>query len=558
MDVIDILYDGDQTARTALGQTLEGLLKELPPREPKAVGAIVNGGIRELSYPLYADSSIRWLDYTSPNGHRIYKRSLIFVLLAACRRLFPERQLKTHHSLENGSYCQLLGETPLQQEEIIALEKEMGKIVEADLPIVCNELSQEDAVAFFTSQGKEDKASLIAMRQSHRLNLYTLDGIGEYFFGRMANRTGLLDCFQLLPFDEGMVLRLPAQKDTGFCHETFTQPRRLYATLREYREHARYLKVETVPQLNQVIQEDRFAKLSLVEEAIQERELHQIADSILADFPQVRLVLIAGPSCSGKTTFTQRLGIQFRALGIHPLSISLDDYFIDRDKTPLDEYGQKDYESIRALDLPLFNRHLEALIAGEEVQVPRYDFITGKRSEIRCNCRLDENKIILVEGIHGLNEELTAAIPQAQKRKIYISALTQLKMDAYTPIPSSDNRLYRRIIRDMRFRGHSAEQTIMIWNSVRRGEAKNIFPFQEEADYFFNSAFLHELAIIRPLVEPALEAIPSSSPAYLEARRLLRFIQYFLPAPADFTPNNSILQEFLGHSIFHNYGLAED
>ncbi len=550
-NTVKIIYDENKTAETAMGQTLEGLLKELPPRELQPVGAVVNGGLRELSYPLYADSKIRFLDYTSPNGHRIYKRSLIFVLLLAAKRLYPKRQLKVNHSLENGSYCQLLGGPPLSPGEIKALEEEMAGIIKANLPITLNELSQQDAVAYFEARGELDKASLIAMRKSNRLNLYTLDGIGEYFFGRMANRTGLLSRFQLLPFDEGMVLRLPALRDTGFSNDTFTQPRRLYATLREYREHTRFLEVKTVPQLNRVINQGQIAQLSLVEEAIQERNLHHIADSIAADFPQVRLVLIAGPSCSGKTTFTQRLAIQFKALGIHPLPISLDDYFIDRENTPLDEYGEKDFESIHALDLPLFNRHLQALLEGEEVQIPRYDFHSGQRGEESCPCRLDENKIILIEGIHGLNEELTAAIPHSKKRKIYISALTQLNMDEYTPIPTSDNRLYRRIIRDMQFRNHTAEQTIALWNSVRRGEAKNIFPFQEDADYFFNSAFLHELAIIRPLVEPSLEEIGCGAPAYLEARRLLRFIQYVLPAPRDFIPNNSILQEFLGGSIFH-------
>lgn len=548
---IAIHYDRDQTLEVPQGSSLEEVLKLLPQRDPAPVAAIVNGGLQELGYRLYAPSEIQWLDYYSPNGHRIYKRSLIFVLLVAAKRLFPERRLHISHSLENGSYCRLEGAQPLQAAEVERLQTMMWEIVAADLPIHCNSVSREDAVAFFANEGKADKAALIALRQNNRINLYTLDTETEYFFGRMANRTGLLNQFQLLYFDEGILLRLPPQRHIGFDNADFLYHRRLQATLQEYHQHSDRLGVRTVSDLNRVIEQGDSAQLSMVEETIQDRSLHKIADNIAADFPQVRLVLIAGPSCSGKTTFTQRLSTQFRALGIHPIPISMDDYFIDREDTPLDDEGKYDFESIRALDLPLFNQHLADLIAGKEVQIPRYNFVTGRRAEESYPCRLEEDKIILIEGIHGLNDMLTEAIPAKQKRKIYISALTQLNMDDYTPIPSSDNRLYRRIVRDMQFRGKSAEESLLLWPSVRKGEAKNIFAFQENADYYFNSAMLYELAALRKLVEPALAAIESDSPVYLEAKRLLRFIQYFLPMDDRYIPNDSILQEFLGGSIFN-------
>lgn len=551
-DTVKLTYDVDKTAFAPMGIKLEQLLELLPPRDLKPVAAVVNGDIKELDYPLYVDSRIVWQDYTMANGHRVYKRSLIFILLVAAHKLYPDRELKVYHSLENGTYCQLLGEAPLAEEDISKLEEEMRKIVESDLPITPNELSKNDAIAYFKSQGKEEKAALMAMRQGDgRLLLYTLEGIGEYFFGRMANRTGLIDKFQLIPFDAGFIVRMPAQKEIGFTDQPFSQPRRLYATIQEYWNHARFLEITTVSELNEVIKNGEIAKLSLVEETIQERAIHKIADSIADDFPQVRLVMIAGPSSSGKTTFTQRLSLHFRALGIHPLTISIDDYFINRADTPLDEHGAKDFESIEAIDLNLFNIHLERLINGKSVHIPRYDFITGTRMEEYVHTQLGDNHIILIEGIHGLNEELTKSVSSKNKRKIYISALTQLKLDSYNPIPTSDNRILRRILRDMQFRNHSPEQTIMMWDSIRRGEAKNIFPYQENADYFFNSAFLNELAIIGPRVEKAMAEIGRDSPAYLEVRRLLRFIQYFLPIDADFIPNNSILREFLGGSIFN-------
>lgn len=547
---IKINYDGNSQALLEQSTSLEDALRQLPKRHPEPVAAIVNGELHELDYRLYTDSQIIWLDYQSADGNRIYKRSLVFVLLIACTHLYPEYKLKINHSLHNSIYCTLTGQDPVSADMVAAIEKEMQRLVEADEPILRNLVSLEDAISFFLSEGKLEKALLLQRRVKNEINLYTCFGITEYFFGDMASRTGLLKDFQLMPFDEGFVMQLPAQEDGTFSEGPFSQPRQLQATLKEAAAWDRLMKLETVSDLNNLIEDGKMTELTLIAETMHERKLHKISDEIFADFPKVRVILIAGPSSSGKTTFTRRLSIQFRTLGIRPIAISMDDYFLDRDHSPVDNKGQKDYESIRALDLDLFNEHLDLLISGQEACIPRYDFITGTRTQKCVSHRLQEDQIIIIEGIHALNEQMSFSVPKKNKRKIYVSALTQLNMDDYTPIPTSDNRLYRRIIRDMHCRNISPEETIMRWPSVREGEAKNIFPYQEEADYFFNSALIYELPTLRTLLEDELSKIKPPSPAYIEAKRLLRFIQYFTPAQTDQIPKNSILQEFVGESCF--------
>ena len=547
-DNVTIKYDETQSAPIPKGNTLKEALTKLPMRSPQPVAAIVNGRLEDLDCPLEHDSNIIWLDYKIPDGHRIYKRSLIFVLILATKRILPQHQLYVSHSLENGSYCELIGEEPITDEYIAKIEKEMQKIVADDLPITSKQLNKKEAAEFLRSQNKKEKAELVLKQSRDNIKIYTLAEISDFLFGIMATHTGILNNFHLIPFDEGFVLRLPAAKDIGFSAGPFTEPRHLQAVLREYDNFCRLLGVRTIAELNNIIKEKGIEELSLIGETMQERSLHKIADNIMEDYPTVKIILIAGPSCSGKTTFTHKLAIQFRTLGIQPIIISLDNYFINRDDTPLDEYGEKDFESINALDLPLFNSHLLALLKGEEVHTPQYDFASGSRKKETISCSLKGQKIILIEGIHGLNEKLTAAIPKRNKRKIYVSALTQLNMDEYTPIPSSDNRLLRRIVRDMQFRSHDAEKTIMIWNSVRRGEFKNIFPYQENADYYFNSALIHEFSILRSLLEPALKAINTQSEAYPVAERLSQFIEFFTPVDPKKIPCDSILQEFLGYS----------
>ena len=551
---ITVTYDGSLTQPAELGISLCELLTVLPARRLAPVAAVVNGKLQELDYRLYSDSQLEWLDYNSSGGHRIYRRSLVFVLLAAARELFPQHQLWVSHSLENGLFCRLKGVPPLGAAEIELLQRRMRELVEADLPITRHQVTREDGASFFFAQDKEDTARLILRRNSPNLNLYTINTgkirLSEYFFGRMAISSGLLREFSLWPFEDGFVLCLPSRGFLGSVERDFSDSRRLQAAVTEYRTWVNLLGISSVTDLNRVIENGDFSELVLIAETLQERMLHRIADNIVAEYPKVKLVLIAGPSSSGKTTFTRRLGIQLRTLGITPIAISLDDYFLDRDHTPLNEQGKPDYEGVAALDLPLFNRHLAELIAGQQVELPRYDFTTGSRAATGQPCQLSEKQIIIVEGIHALNELITASVPHENKRKIFISVLTQLNLDPCNPIVTSDNRLIRRLVRDMQFRNKTPADTLEQWEEVRRGEHNNIFPFQEEADYFFNSSLIYELPVLRPYIEPQLAAITAAQPAYLEAKRLLRLIQYFSEAQSEMIPKNSILQEFLGGSCF--------
>ncbi|MCL1905878.1 MAG: nucleoside kinase [Clostridiales bacterium] len=551
---IIVTYDKETKCQASLGISLCELLKELPARRIQPVAAVVNGKLQELDYRLYIDSRIEWLDHHSSGGHRVYKRSLVFLLLAAATEMFGEHQLWVSHSLENGLFCRLKGVPPLDAPEIDLLQRRMRELVQADLPITRNQVTREDGASFFLSRGKADKARLLLRRNSNDLNLYTFDtgkiSLTEYFFGRLAISTGMLNDFSLMPFEDGFILCLPGRSFMGKNEREFSDPRRIQATLNEYGAWVNLLGISTVTDLNRVIENGDFSELVLIAETLQERMLHRIADNIVAEYPKVRLVLIAGPSSSGKTTFTRRLGIQLRTLGITPIAISMDDYFHDRDKTPLNEDGKPDFEGTASMDMELFNRQLAELVDGEEVLLPRYDFYRGERAAEGRLCRLGDRQIIIVEGIHALNEAITASISHENKRKIFVSALTQLNLDPYNPIATSDNRLIRRMVRDMKFRSMSPAATLERWEEVRRGEHSNIFPFQEEADYYFNSSLIYELPVLRPYVEAELAAITPDMPAYLEAKRLLRFIQYFGEAQSDIIPKNSILQEFLGGSCF--------
>ncbi len=529
----------------------EALEQYLPARFPQPVAAIVNGIEQELDYTLYTDSQILWLDFTSAQGNRIYKRSLHFVLVLACLAIFPNRQLRISHSLNNGTYCEFQDEIPLELAQLEAIEAEMHRLIALDLPVIRREVSKDDAIAFFKEQGKVEKAAVLSHRVSNKIKLYTCNGLTEYFYGRMVTHIGLLHNFALALFDDGFVLNLPSQQDINFTASPRVQPKRLQASIQSYQRWVNLLHLDTVAELNEMIERGEYNDLIQIAETIHERNLHKISDQIAATVPQTKLVLVAGPSSSGKTTFTHRLAIQFRSIGLKPTMISLDNYFVDRDKTPKDETGELDFESLYALDLELFNDHLQKLVRGEEVQMPLYDFTQGRRAEKTQSLRLQDGELLLIEGIHGLNEELTCKIPAAQKKKIYISALSQLRLDEYNPLASSDNRLLRRMVRDMQFRSTSPAETLLRWRSVRRGENKNIFPYQENADFYFNSALVYELPAIRPLIEPALQEIAMSSPAWLEAKRLLRLIQYFLPTKPDNIPLNSIAQEFIGKSLYH-------
>jgi len=549
---ITITYDREQSIRVPKGTSLEQLLQKLPPRPRPALAATVNGALQELDYPLYIDSRVQWIDYNCNLGWRIYRRSMVMLLALACRELFPERQLWVSHSLADGLFCRFQEGQQVEEKEIRALATRMQSYIRADLPIRRSQLSREDAIRYMQENDKQDQAELLSQRQEEYLNLYCLKEQREYFFGRMVNRTGRLGYFALEPYEDGFVLRLPAREYLG-CQENLPLiVGQLHATLDSYDEWSALMGIRSIADLNRVVRggEQGFIQLMLVAETLYERQLSHTTDQILRDFPRVRLLLLAGPSSSGKTTSTQRLGIQFRTMGVEPIPISMDDYFIDRELTPLNERGVKDFESLSALNLELFRENMRDLLAGREASLPRYDFKSGKSIRDHRSLRLEKDQILLVEGIHALHPQMSRGIPRDQLRKLFVSALTQLNLDAYNPFSASDNRLVRRMARDMQFRGIEPSATLDRWDEVRRGEHRNIFPYQEEADFFINSSLIYEMPILRPLVETALEAISPQQSCYLEARRLLRLVRYFAPAPAELVPRNSVLQEFIGNSLF--------
>ena len=550
---ITITYDKNQTITVEKGLRLEQILEQIPARPRTALAATVNGALQELDYPVYIDSHIQWIDYNCNLGWRIYRRSMIMLLRLACQDLFPERQLWVSHSLAEGLFCRFQGGPDATVEETAALEKAIQSYIQQDLPVLRTQVSRMDAVHYLRENGNGAQADLLSRRKDEYLSLYCIKNQREYYFGRMVTHTGLLGFFRLEPYEGGFVLRLPAREYLGCQPHNQVVAKQLHTTMASYDQWSALLGIRTISDLNRAVTSgnNRLIELMLVAETLYERQIAHATDYILKDFPAARLVLLAGPSSSGKTTSTERLGVQFRTMGVEPIRISMDDYFLDREKTPLNEQGVKDYENLAALDLDLFHTNMRDLLAGREVALPRYDFKTGKSIHNDRLLQLHTDQVLLVEGIHALNPQISQGIPAQQIRKFFISALTQINLDAYTPFSSSDNRLVRRMARDMQFRGISPAGTLDRWDDVRRGEHRNIFPYQEEADLFINSSLIYEMPILRPLVETALEAITPDQNCYLEARRILRLVRYFESAPADIVPRTSILQEFIGNSLFH-------
>ncbi|NLF80747.1 MAG: nucleoside kinase [Clostridia bacterium] len=551
---IKIIYDEDQSINVVNGATLLEIIDLIPARRRPPLAALVNGELQELDYPLYVDSQIRWVDANSSLGWLIYRRSLIYLLMLAVHELFPDYQPSVSHSLAEGCFCWAENKAGrrLEGRQIEALEQRMRAYVDADLAIQRVTISREDAAAFFAGQGKTDKARLLLRRDQLYLSLYRANGFSEYLFGRMVARAGVLQEFRLIPLEDGFILRLPAREYLGIIDEDMVPTRQLQASLREYNEWSDLLKLRTVSDLNAIVEAPGadFSDLVLIAETLQERTLHTVTDAIEQHFPRVKLLLLAGPSSSGKTTTARRLGIQFRSIGIRPLLISMDDYFVDAGKTPLTAEGKPDFEGIAALDLPRLQRDIADLLVGKETCLPAFDFCTGTSIPEHRRICMDEDQIIIVEGIHALNDIISEGIPAEQKRKIFVSALAQLNLDATTPVSSADNRLIRRIVRDAMTRNLTPADTLRLWDEVRRGEHHNIFPFQEQADFFINSALLYELPVLRPLIESKLASIGPDEDCYLEAQRILRLISYFSPAPAELVPRTSVLQEFLGNSVF--------
>lgn len=495
-----------------------------------------------------APGKISFLTMTDRDGKRTYRRSMTLLLQKAVENLWKDQvKIRVYYSLGESYYCELHG-TANDAAAVQALRAEMQRLVEADLPIKKCSVKTEDAEQLFHDKGMKDKERLLHYRRSSRVNIYELDGHQDYYYGYMVPSTGYLGVFDLELYEDGFVLLFPNKK--GDEVEPLHTSNKLYHTLKESRSWSRMLDVGTIGALNDAIASGRGEQIILLQEALMEERIGSLAAQIAAK-KGIKFVMIAGPSSSGKTTFSNRLSIQLLAKGRKPHPISLDDYYDDRERCPRDADGNLDFECLEALDVRQFNEDMTRLLAGEKVDMPSFNFKTGKREYRGRTLQLKENDILVIEGIHGLNDKLSYTLPAESKFKIYISALTQLNIDEHNPLSTTDCRLLRRIVRDARTRGTTAQETIAMWKSVRRGEEKNIFPFQDSADVMFNSALLYEVAVLKVYAEPLLFQIPRDSAEYLEAKRLLKFLDYFLPLPTEGIEQSSLVREFVGGSCFN-------
>lgn len=535
--------------RVPIGSTLEEVYGRLGISLTFApTSAKVNNKVEGLHFMLFSDKDVEFLDITSQSGLRTYTRSLFFVLYKAARDLYPGAPLRIDNSVAGGYYCRLGLTGGVTPEVVERLRRRMLEIVAEDIPFHRVTCPAEEAIARFRAEGLDDKVKLLESVGGIYTTYYTLADAADYFYGSLLVRTSQLTLFGLEPYADGLLLRLPDPGHPGRLRPR-TEQSKLSGVFREQHRWQEILGVSTVGELNAACAAGRASDLINISEALHEKRISQLADRI-ADRPEVKVILVAGPSSSGKTTFSKRLAVQLAVCGKRPVPLSLDDYFVDREKTPRGPDGDYDFEHVEAMDIALFNRQMQALIAGEEVELPRYDFLTGKSVRSGRRLRLSEGDLLILEGIHALNPLLTERIGAANKFKIYASALTTILLDHHNYIPTTDNRLLRRIVRDYKYRGYSAEETIRRWPAVRRGEERWIFPFQEEADEMVNTALLFELAALRAQALPLLEEVPEQAPEYSEAHRLRKFLSYLRPIPTDGLPPTSLLREFLGGSTF--------
>ncbi len=518
-----------------------------------AVCVLVNNKVEDLHYPVFSPKHVEFIDVTTNAGYRVMTRSLCMVLYKAVNDLYPGKRLCIQHSISNGHYCQIKHEEHfLTPEAIASLKQRMAEIIDADIKFVRRERLTTDVIEMFRKQGLKDKVRLLESINQLYTVYYKLDDIIDSFFGPLVPSTGMLKVFDLIPYEQGMLLLGPDRKDISQVAKWEPQPK-LFQAFTDYINFNEIIHLSDVGELNHAITAGYAPLLINVVEALHNKHFIQIADEITRRYKEggARVVLIAGPSSSGKTTSSKRLAIQLLTNCIVPKVIELDNYFINRDRTPRDEDGDYDYESLYALDLEQFNKDVTALLAGEEVAMPTYNFVKGEREYLGKTLKLEQGDILLMEGIHGLNPELTRLIPEEQKFRIFVSALTTLNIDDHNWIGTYDNRLLRRIIRDHQYRGASAYDTIKRWASVRRGEEKWIMPFHENADAMFNSSLLFELSVMRNYALPILQQVPSNTPEYAVATRLIKFLSYFEPLDEKDIPSTSLLREFLGGSSFH-------
>ncbi len=508
-------------------------------------------GFKELCQVVKEDlHDLEFIDLSQKDGMRVYQRSATFLLIVAAKRLKPDCNIYVNHHITGGYFCEFQEPSTHKDTFIAEIEAEMKKMVEEAHPITKSTLPVDEALKLFEREGMLDKKELFKYRRSSTINVYDLDGFKNYFYGYMLTNTRWITLFKLIPYAHGFILQFPKEANPSVLADFIPQPK-LSEVFRESERWAKIMDVDVVASLNQVISQGKSADLIRISEALHEKKIAQIADKI-AEKEAIKLVLIAGPSSSGKTTFAQRLCIQLRVNGMKPHVISIDDYFVNREITPRDETGAYDFEALEAIDITLFNDHMKRLIQGEEVEIPNFNFVTGQREYKGHRIQLEADDILVIEGIHGLNEKLSYAIPRENKFKVYVSCLTQLNVDHHNRIPTTDTRLIRRMIRDNEYRGASPERTMELWSSVRRGENKNIFPFQEEADVIFNTVLIYELAVLKQKAEALLFRVSRESPYYPEAKRMLKFLEYFLAMDTTPIPTTSIIREFIGGSSLHS------
>jgi uridine kinase len=515
--------------------------------------AKVDDKLVELSYKITKECKISFIGTDTVCGNDTYRRSTLHLMLKAFYDVCGFNNIEkitVEYSLGKGYYCEMKGNLKVKQELLFEIKKHMDQLVLNDIPIVKSTISTDEAIERFKKHKMYDKVKLFKYRRGSTVNVYSLKGFEDYYYGYMVPSTGYLKYFELFPYDEGFVLQLPIKEEPKKV-PTFEPQHKVFQILKEANAWSELLEIDTVGAFNEQISQGNINDLILVQEALQEKKIADIAETITKK-DGIKFIMVAGPSSSGKTTFARRLSIQLRAHGMKPHLVEVDNYFVDRENSPKDQYGNNNYEVLEALDVEGFNKDMTDLLEGREVQMPQYNFKTGKREYKGDFKKLGSDDVLIIEGIHCLNDKLSYSLPKESKYKVYISALTQLNIDEHNRIPTTDGRLLRRMVRDSRYRATTAEETIARWNSVRIGEDNYIFPFQEEADIMFNSALIYELGVIKQFAEPLLFNVPKSSPHYQEAKRLLKFLSYFLTVNSEIVPGNSLLREFIGGSIFYS------
>ncbi len=528
---------------------IKDLLKD-EIKKSNSIAARFNNEVKSLNYTLKEDGELSLIDISDKDGIRVYRKGLLFIIGMAVEELYPEAKMMVNFQLSNSLLCEFTN-LDITDEIIENINKKVAEIVERDIPIEKKSMTKEQAIEFYRDKDTDKGIFQLDLNVKRHISLYWCEDYYDYYYGILPISTGMLKLYEIIKYDRGFLVRYPSRKEIWKLPE-FKENKKLLATLDEYDLLHRVLEVPSVKELNEITRQNKIKDYILLDEALHEKKIANIADDIVKN-EKIKMILIAGPSSSGKTTFAQRLGIQLRLNGIKPVTISVDNYFVERWENPKDENGNYDFECLEAIDVKLFNEHLLKLLNGEEVEMPTFDFEHGTKKYNGNKLKLAEDEVLVIEGIHCLNDKLTTLIPKEQKYKIYISCLTVLNIDDHNRISTTDTRLIRRIVRDNQFRSYKALHTLKMWDSVVAGEEKNIFPFQEEADSMFNSSLIYELGVLKDFAMPLLEEIDRLEPEYSEAKRLHRMLGYFESIPADYLPSNSLLREFIGGSIFNVY-----